>query len=231
MKKFGIFLLAVVLVCSIAFPAFADEVITMQQVTPKEGVTEVYIDDTNYQSDDLSITMISDEPPVENANDSPDLETAQPLTQVTEIPADVKEIYLESIEIEEGVYELRDPDGTLVATMYDSKGEEIAAFSAKKKTVYSIDWDIAAGSWTHGNERINAWPEVNIAYDIDFARETPSHLGFYNPEKNTVSWSADIITKGFYKSGTVTANYPLCIAIKNAGKQANIYTGTVTVTS
>lgn len=75
MKKFGVFLLAVVLVCSIAFPAFADEVIPMQQVTPKEGVTEVYIDDTNYQSDDLSITTISNEPSLEIANDNPDLET------------------------------------------------------------------------------------------------------------------------------------------------------------
>ena len=85
MKKFGVFLLAIVLVCSIAFPAFADEVITMRQVTPEKGVTEVYIDDTNFQSDDLSITMISNEAPVEKANDSSDLEPAQPLTQAAEI--------------------------------------------------------------------------------------------------------------------------------------------------
>lgn len=231
MKKFGVFLLAIVLVCSIAFPAFADEVITMRQVTPEKGVTEVYIDDTNFQSDDLSITMISNEAPVEKANDSSDLEPAQPLTQAAEIPADVREVYLESIEIEEGVYELRDPDGTLVATMYDATDEEIAAFAAKKKTVYSIDWDIAAGSWTHGNEKISAWPQVTISYDIDFARETPSYLGFYNSENNTVSWSSQRATKGFYKSADTSANYLLCIAIKNDGTQANIYTGTVTVTS
>lgn len=236
MKKFGVFLLAVVLVCSIAFPAFADEVIPMQQVTPKEGVTEVYINDTNYQSGDLSITTISNEPSVEIANDNPDLEIAQPLIQAAEIPSDVKEVYLESIEIEDGVYELRDPNGTLVATMYDATeydatDEEIAAFAAKKKTVYSIDWDIAAGSWTHGNEKISAWPQVTISYDIDFARETPSYLGFYNSENNTVSWFSQRATKGFYGSTDTSANYSPCIAIKNDGTQANIYTGTVTVTS
>ena len=64
------------------------------------------------------ITMISNEAPVEKDNNSHDLETAQPLAQAAEIPAGVKEVYLEPIEIEEGVFELRDPDGTLVATMY-----------------------------------------------------------------------------------------------------------------
>ena len=115
--------------------------------------------------------------------------------------------------------------------MYDATDEEIAAFAAKKKTVYSIDWDIPAGSWTHGNEKISAWPQVTISYDIDFARETPSYLGFYNSENNTVSWSSQRATKGFYKSADTSANYLLCIAIKNDGTQANIYTGTVTVTS
>lgn len=197
MKKFSAFLLMVVLVCSMAFPALANEVIAMRQVAPKEDVTEVYIDGTSYQSDDLSFEMIDTKIPAVTADDDLDLENVQVLTQATDIPADVEEVYLEPIEVEDGVYELRDLDGTLIVTMYEATDEELAAFAAKKKTVYSIDWDIAAGSWTHGNENINAGNQVTIAYDIDFARETPSYLGFYNSENNTVSWSSPMATKGF----------------------------------
>lgn len=203
----------------------------MGQESMPDNVTETYLNPTQredglleYRSDSFVATVEYLKPDNDCANeDIPDAIEMHSL----EIPSDVTETYLEPIEVGDGIYEYRDADGTLVATMYDNPADNPATFSAQKSTIYKVDMDIEAGKMAHGSENIDISTMVNIVYDIDFARNTLSLLGKYT--NGDVSWFKPASFNGFYQSINIVGSAPISFAIKNQGTQSNIYTGTVTV--
>lgn len=236
MKKMY-FVLALILLLTLtsAFALAAEPYRPMGQEAVPENVTESYLIPTQredglleYKTDTFVATMEILEPDSDCAKeDSSDAIAMHSL----QIPSDVTETYLEPIEVGDGIYEYRDTDGTLIATMYENPEDNPATFSARKSTKYTVDMDAEAGETVHGSENIDISTMVTINYDIDFARNTPSLLGQYvsaNGHSN-ISWFSPGSANGFYRSINIVGSAPISVAIKNQGTQSNIYTGTVTV--
>lgn len=183
-----------------------------------------------YRTDEFEATVLEDREPAAVAEQSDDL--AFVTIEAVSLPDDVEEEFLDPVEIADGVYEYRDADGNLVATMYEYESMEAlqaAQDRAAKKTIYNIDMDVDARSEAYGSENIDISNKVTIVYDIDFARKTPSYLGQYVEKDGKVSWFSPGSSNGFYKSINIVGNAPISVAIKNQGNKDNIYTGTVTV--
>lgn len=232
MKKIA-FILALVIVLSVSgiLALAAGPYRQMGQEPMPDNVTESYLKPTQredglleYQSDTF-VATVEDLKPEDSfvCEDLPDAVEMECLP----ISCDVKETYLEPIEVGDGIYEYRDADGVLVATMYDNPEDNPAAFSAQKSKTYKIDMDLEPGEMKHGSENIDISTMVNVVYDIDFARNTLSLLGKYT--NGNVSWFTPGSYNGFYKSINIVGSAPISVAIKNQGTQSNIYTGTVTV--
>lgn len=187
-----------------------------------------------YKTDEFEATLLENRETsaVENQRQDDDVLTMEAIP----LPEDIEEEYLDPIKIEDGVYEYRDSEGNLVATMYEyetAEAMEAARASNRKaanETTYDIDMDVDARSETYGSENIDITNMVDIEYDIDFARETPSYLGQYVARAGKVSWYTPASKNGFYRSIKIVGSAPISVAIKNEGDKANIYTGTVTVT-
>lgn len=93
-------------------------------------IPEVKSDGTTvYKTDEFEATVVEnrEEPVVDDQPDSHSTIESIPL------PEDVEEEYLDPVEIEDGVYEYRDSDGNLIATMHDYESAEDmeAALSGK----------------------------------------------------------------------------------------------------
>ena len=93
-------------------------------------IPEVKSDGTTvYKTDEFEATVVEnrEEPVVDDQPDSHSTIESIPL------PEDVEEEYLDPVEIEDGVYEYRDSDGNLIATMHDYESAEDmeAALSVK----------------------------------------------------------------------------------------------------
>lgn len=199
-----------------------------QATEVSKNVEEIYIPcDGTYQ--DESVNYISElNIDLEQEARTEDKSDWISLGQAKSIPENVTEIYLSPVEIEEGVFEYRDEDGTLVVIMYTDPSKMPQALSTNA-TTYSVDLDVDAGSWAHTDEGIDLVGVCTVTFDIDFARETRSFLGQYHSIGDKVFWLSDPSTNGFYRSYSMGAGNPFCVAIKNLGNKANIYTGSVTV--
>lgn len=198
----------------------------------EEYLTPEMLDDGTivYKTDEFEATVLDDREPAAVAEQSDD--PASATMEAIPLPDNVEEEYLDPIEIADGVYEYRDADGNLVATMYEYESMEALQATqdrAAKKTVYNIDMDVDAKSEAYGSENIDISNKVTIVYDIDFARQTPSYLGKYVEKAGKVSWFTPGSSNGFYKSINIVGTTPISVAIKNQGTQDNIYTGKVTV--
>ena len=204
------------------------------------GVQEEYLnaevnDDGTivYKTDEFEATVVENRetPAIVNQCQDDDALTMEALP----LPSDVEEEYLDPIKIEDGVYEYRDSEGNLVATMYEyatAEAMEAANTSNRKaanETTYDIDMDVDARSEAYGSENIDITNLVTIEYDIDFARQTPSYQGKYVAKAGKVSWFTPASKNGFYRSINIVGSTPISVAIKNEGDKDNIYTGTVTV--
>ena len=184
-----------------------------------------------YKTDEFEATVLENRetPVVDDQCQDDDVLTMEAIP----LPEDVEEEYLDPIKIEDGVYEYRDSEGNLVATMYEyetAEAMEAARASNRKaadETTYDIDMDVAARSETYGSENIDITNLVTIDYDIDFARQTPSYLGKYVAKAGKVSWFTPASKNGFYRSINIVGSTPISVAIKNEGDKDNIYTGTV----
>lgn len=238
MKK--ILVLGAISVLAIACVGFAsaapEKTMTSEQLP--ENVQEEYLvpeamDDGTiiYRNDTFEAAVLENKETAVVTTQVDDSVTADTMEAIS-LPDNVEEEYLDPIEIADGVYEYRDTDGNLVATMYEYESvEALQAMQdrAAKKTVYNIDMDVDANSEVYGSENIDISNTVTIVYDIDFARQTPSYLGKYVEQAGKVSWFTPGSSNGFYKSINIVGNAPISVAIKNMGPKDNIYTGTVTV--
>lgn len=199
-----------------------------------DNVIEEYIDvgiNTPYEGPDFYIELNSIAEDSETISSDVRSDNTVVLHQADNIPDNVIEEYIDPVEIEEGVYEYRDSEGTLLATMYEDPSKMPNVLAASAKTEYSIDLDVAASSWAHTDDMINQSGFYKIVYSIDFARELPAYLGRYyknSSGQDHVAWMNHIYSKGIYASFTESGT-PFYVAIKNMGNKSNIYTGTVTV--
>lgn len=185
-----------------------------------------------YKTDEFEATVVEnrEKPAVDDQNAD-----VAAVMEALSFPEDVEEEFLDPVKIADGVYEYRDADGNLVATMYEYESAEamraahISDREARDETIYDIDMDVAARSEAYGSENIDITNKVTIDYDIDFARQTTSYLGKYVAKDGKVSWFTPASGNGFYKSINIVGTTPISVAIKNQGAKDNIYTGTVTV--
>jgi len=199
-----------------------------------DDVIEEYIDvDINspYSGPDFYIELNSIAEGIEKTSGDGHKDNTVALHQADNIPENVVEEYIDPVEVEEGVYEYRDSEGTLLTTMYEDPSKMSNTLATSAKMEYSIDLDVAAGSWAHTDDMINQSGIYKIIYSIDFARELPAYLGRYyknSSGQDRVAWMNHIYSKGIYASFTESGS-PFYVAIKNMRNKSNIYTGTVTV--
>ena len=146
---------------------------------------------------------------------------------------DVTEEYMKPIKVSEGGYEYRNSKGELLSICYEN-AEDVPeavmnAQSSRRIESYLISMIVGGMSWEHGDERINTPDFVTLEFDINFAHEGKSYLGYYDPINEHVSWLSPGEVDGFYYSMTYTGSFPMCVAIKNVEQEANKYTGTLDV--
>ena len=67
-------------------------------------------------------------------------------------------------KIADGVYEILDSDGTVIAIYQDTKRE------AQPRVGWAIDWTVDAGVNTGADSRFSSYDGLNFSYDIDFSR-------------------------------------------------------------
>lgn len=231
--------ISVVAVMCVGFTAVAAQ----REITSKpmpENVQEEYlipeINDNGkvvYKTDEFEATVVEDTDMKLDAAAKQNGDPVAATMTAVDLPDDIEEEYLYPIKVDDGVYEYRDADGNMIATMHEYESLEALqaaqAHAKKDEIVYDIDMDVPSKSEAYGSENIDIREYVNIVYTIDFARKTPSYLGKYVAKHGKVSWFSPGSNNGFYKSINITGSGEISVAIKNDGVKDNIYTGTVKV--
>ena len=122
-------------------------------------------------------------------------------------------------KIADGVYEILDSDGTVIAIYQDTKRE------AQPRVGWAIDWTVDAGVNTGADSRFSSYDGLNFSYDIDFSRTGSSKIGYAPHDQQRITWVEES-TDGFFGGFTFTKNVgSVSLAIKNNSSNTITYSG------
>lgn len=122
-------------------------------------------------------------------------------------------------KIADGVYEILDSDGTVIAIYQDTKRE------AQPRVGWAIDWTVDAGVNTGADSRFSSYDGLNFSYDIDFSRTGSSKIGYARHDQQRITWVEES-TDGFFGGFTFTKNVgSVSLAIKNNSSNTITYSG------
>ena len=133
--------------------------------------------------------------------------------------SDYEHYEAETREISDGIYEILDPDGTVIA-IYGK-----AVHTVQPRVGWEIDWTVDAGEYTGAKSRFESYDGLIFSYDIDFSRTGSSKIGYANHDKKTVTWVGES-TDGFDGAFSFAKNVgSVSLAIKNNSSNTITYTG------
>lgn len=123
-------------------------------------------------------------------------------------------------EVDEGIYEFRDADGTLLATFVEDNSIKMPRGS------WTIDWTLDSNSSTYGTNQFNVSAGDVFTVDISFSTKGLTYIGVYNRSTSSYVWAENTETNRF--KGTVkieTGSALVSFALKNASSSQITYTG------
>lgn len=133
-----------------------------------------------------------------------------------------KAVEAKTRRISDGVYEVLDEKGKVIATY----GTTEKGVVQQKRAGWSINWTVRPGMQTAGNSRIESYDGLVFDYDIDFSRTGSSMIGFAAHDEPMI-YFIETSSDGFYGWFSIDDDYgKVSLAIINNSGNTITYKGT-----
>ena len=136
-----------------------------------------------------------------------------------------KSVEAEMREVSNGVYEMLNEEGEVIAVYEEIEGDDVL----QSRASWTIDWTVKPGVQTAGSSRIESYAGLEFSHNIKFSRTGTSKIGIASHDEKYIYWGATS-TNGF--EGVITINRAMgkvSLAIRNDSSNTITYTGSYTI--